>query len=179
MFAPKLAGAIGAVRGKVPFPLSREILMSSRIGLSVLFVVVFVFGIVPTSRMRACCPAPPSGKPVVNADQTVIIIWDAANRTQHFIRKAAFQSEADDFGFIVPSPSEPELEESGSEAFPYLLKLTEPAVIRRPRPINIGCSATRSLGLPGGWDHQGVKTLQEKEVAGFNAVVLEPSPPKR
>ena len=52
----------------------------------------------------ACCPAPPSGKPVVNADQTVLIIWDAAAKTQHFIRQASFTSQADDFGFIVPSP---------------------------------------------------------------------------
>ena len=49
----------------------------------------------------ACAPAP-SGKLVVNADQTVIIIWDAANNTQHFIRKASFKSEADDFGFLIP-----------------------------------------------------------------------------
>src|SRR5580765_842326 len=38
----------------------------------------------------ACCPAGPKGKPVVNADQTVVILWDAANKTQHFIRQASF-----------------------------------------------------------------------------------------
>src|SRR5437016_6045947 len=106
--------------------------MPFHIGLGACSLALLVFSLMPASPTPACCPAPPSGKPVVNADQTVIILWDAANRTQHFIRKASFQSEADDFGFIVPSPSEPELEESGNEAFPYLLKLTEPAVIRRP-----------------------------------------------
>src|SRR5438132_14352848 len=84
--------------------------------------------------LPACCPAPPSGKPVVNADQTVIMIWDAATKTQHFIRKASFKSEADDFGFLVPTPNQPELEESGNEAFPYLFKLTEPAIKQVPRP---------------------------------------------
>src|SRR5262245_48721442 len=79
-----------------------------------------------TAAVEACCPAPPRGKPVVNADQTVIILWDAATKTQHFIRKASFKSDADDFGFLVPTPSQPELEESGNEAFPYLLKVTEP-----------------------------------------------------
>jgi hypothetical protein len=110
---------------------------------------------------------------VVNADQTVIILWDAARQMQHFIRKASFQSEADDFGFIVPSPSEPELDESGNEAFPYLLKLTEPAVKRRLglHAPSLGCGST--LSLPGRVDDQAVKTLQEKEVAGFKAVVLE------
>src|SRR5262245_26629141 len=146
--------------------------MSSR-GLTLFLVAVLVLGTGLASPMRACCPVAPSGKPVVNADQTVIILWDAARQTQHFIRKPSFQSEAEDFGFIVPSPSEPELEESGSEAFPYLLKLTEPAVKRRLglRPPSLGCGGT--LSLPGRMDDQAVKTLQEKEVAGFSAVVLE------
>src|SRR5215813_1786031 len=81
---------------------------------------------------QACCTAPPSGKPVVNADQTVIMIWDTATKTQHFIRQASFKSEADDFGFLVPSPSQPELSESGNEAFPFLLKLTEPETKKLP-----------------------------------------------
>lgn len=122
----------------------------------------------------ACCPAPPSGKPVVNADQTVIIIWDAARKMQHFIRKASFRSDADDFGFIVPTPAQPELAESGNDAFPYLLKLTEPAIKRVPRPSRgLGCSCYKSTEPaiePGA-----VKVLEEKEVAGFKAVVLEAS----
>src|ERR1700693_1116658 len=73
----------------------------------------------------ACCPAPPPGKMVLNADQTVIIIWDAESKTEHFIRQASFKSEADDFGFLVPTPSQPVLDESGNDAFPRLLKLTE------------------------------------------------------
>ena len=44
----------------------------------------------------ACCPAPPEGKPVVNADQTVLIVWDAAAKTQHFIRQASFKGLRDD-----------------------------------------------------------------------------------
>jgi hypothetical protein len=150
--------------------------MSLRPRLVVSLVVGFVVCAFLPGPLTACCPAPPPGKPVVNADQTVIILWDAAHQTQHFIRKASFQSEADDFGFIVPSPNEPELEESGGDAFPYLLKLTEPEVIKRVRPFSIGCSATvaePSLGLPGGVDKPAVQVLQEKEVAGFNAVVLE------
>src|SRR5262245_59879297 len=115
--------------------------MAVRIGLASSLVAVVMAVLLSGTRMPACCPAPPPGKPVVNADQTVIILWDAASRTQHFIRKASFQSEADDFGFIVPSPSQPELEESGSDAFPYLQKLTEPEVRRRLRPPSFGCSA--------------------------------------
>jgi hypothetical protein len=124
----------------------------------------------------ACCPAPPLGKPVVNADQTVIIVWDEATKTQHFIRKASFKSEADDFGFLVPSPTVPELEESGSDAFPYLQVLTEPETIRKARPSNVGCGCSPMASLDRNAQAglaADVHVRAEKEVAGFQAVVLE------
>jgi hypothetical protein len=138
------------------------------IGLS-LFGLCLLAPAVP-DRARGCCPAGPSGKPVVNADQTVIILWDADTKTQHFIRQASFKSEADDFGFLVPSPSQPQLDESGDEAFPHLRKLTEPEIktVRRSGGVGCGCSdsgPTRSKGE--------VTVLEEKLVAGFRAAVLE------
>ncbi len=146
--------------------------MSHRIGL-VAFLFLTSLGLldlIPSSP--ACCPGPPSGKPVVNADQTVILIWDAATKTQHFIRKASFKGQADDFGFLVPSPSQPELDESGNDAFPFLQKLTEPEIKRMPRPkdgVSCGCGGKSApLAAPAG-----VVVLDEKLVAGFHAVVLE------
>jgi hypothetical protein len=115
------------------------------------------------------------GKPVVNADQTVIILWDAANQTQHFVRKASFHSESDDFGFIVPSPSRPELDESGDEAFPLLSEVTAPPVKRTLRPLclGIGCGAHSLQFDRGAAGEELVTVVQEKQVAGFDAVVLE------
>ena len=78
------------------------------------------------SRSGACCPAFPPGKRVVNADQTVIIIWDAASKTEHFIRQASFKSEADDFGFIVPTPIPQQQDEAfPGEPFPVLCLMPE------------------------------------------------------
>ena len=120
----------------------------------------------------ACSPCPPSDKPVVNADQTVVIIWDAASRTQHFIRQASFKADADDFGFVVPSPTQPELEESGNEAFAYLRKLTEPEIKKLPRPSGTSCGcSSASMPLPSAQSE--VRVLAEKRVAGFDAVILE------
>lgn len=123
----------------------------------------------------ACCAVSVASKPVVNADQTVIIIWDKATKTQHFIRKASFKSEADDFGFLVPSPTQPELSESGNEAFPHLGKLTEPHVITIPRALGggCGCSAATREAPAAGHGLWSVKVLEEKVVAGFHAAVLE------
>src|SRR5690242_15624687 len=98
----------------------------------------------------ACCPVGHSGMPVINADQTMIILWDAATKTQHLIRKASFKSAGDDFGFLVPTPTQPELNESGNDAFPFLQNLTEPVVERRQRPSGgTGCAcADKSPSMP-------------------------------
>lgn len=140
----------------------------------VLLLLLAEFALLPlATRAPACCPAPPSGKPVVNADQTVILLWDPATKTEHLIRRASFQSDADDFGFLVPTPTQPELNESGNEAFPVLQKITEPErqKVRRPSgSVGCGCAAGKPRGAPGA---AAVRVLQEKLVAGFKAVVLE------
>lgn len=141
--------------------------MDARVGAALVAVCLIV---VPVAA-PACCPAPPSGRSVVNADQSVIILWDAPTKTQHFIRKASFKSEADDFGFLVPSPSRPELAESGNEAFAYLQTLTAPETVTRPRPRGSGCGCGMTA-MPT-MAPKGVAVLEEKLVAGFNAAVLE------
>jgi hypothetical protein len=119
---------------------------------------------------HACCPAPPNGKPVVNADQTVILLWDPVTKTEHFIRKASFRAEADDFGFIVPTPSRPELSESGDEAFAYLARLTAPDVVHASQHPGMGCGCAAA---PMQTMASGVVVLEEKDIAGFHATVLE------
>jgi hypothetical protein len=125
----------------------------------------------------ACCPAAPEGKPVVNADQTVLIVWDAATKTQHFIRQASFRGMSNDFGFLIPTPTEPALDESGDAAFPLLAKITAPKVV--PKPIFQGCGGgcSRSKGVEeeSAIAQAPVRVLSEKAVAGFNATVLEAS----
>ncbi|MBM4005277.1 MAG: DUF2330 domain-containing protein [Planctomycetes bacterium] len=122
--------------------------------------------------LQACCPAGRHGQPVVNADQSVIMIWDAAQQTQHFIRKASFASKDDDVGFVIPTPTLPELEESGNDAFGLLAQLTAPEVRRVSQPRG-GCACS-SPPLTARVDaNNKVEVLLEKRVAGFDARVLE------
>lgn len=152
--------------------------MSLRLALSLFLACLMVLTCGRSESVQGCACAPPSGKPVVNADQTVIIIWDAATKTQHFIRQASFKSDAGDFGFLVPTPNQPELAESGNDAFPHLRQITEPERITKPRPwgppVSLGCSTTASLAAPA---LPPVRVLDEKLVAGFNARVLEADSP--
>jgi hypothetical protein len=82
------------------------------------------------STVDACAGVSRSGKAVVNADQNVIIVWDRVAQTEHFIRKAMFKTNAEEIGFLIPTPSRPELEESGGAAFDFLAKLTAPEIIQ-------------------------------------------------
>jgi hypothetical protein len=120
--------------------------------------------------------------PVAIASESAIIVWNAATKTQHFIRRASFSTQAKDFGFLVPTSTKPELAETEDEPFRYLAKLTEPKVITKKRPASGGCSlgcgvASRSPGeapAPAGK----VEVLEEKTVAGHDAAVLAADDPQ-
>ena len=117
----------------------------------------------------ACCAVSRAVDQVVNADQTVIILWDPATKRQHFIRQASFKSDAEgDIGFIVPSPSQPDLEEAGDGAFDQLKFITAPVV--HSGGGGIGCSKA----VPeASFARSQVEVLERKRVAGFDAVVLK------
>ena len=152
--------------------------MRSRISLALCLSLTLSVCLAPLWRapVVACCPAPRSGEAVVNADQTVVILWDAATKTQHFIRQASFKSEADDFGFLIPSPTRPDLNESGNEAFPFFAKLTAPEVQRVPRPsqgTSCSCEERPIASSMMMSSAPRVEVLEEKLIAGFNAAVLK------
>ena len=119
-----------------------------------------------SGRMNACCPVSAPGVPVVNADQTVILIWDRDRQTEHFIRQASFQSDGDSVGFLVPTPSRPQLEESGDAAFPYLAQVTAPRDSSK-FVMPVGCAAAPDADFA---NH--VRVVEEKFVAGYHVVVL-------
>jgi hypothetical protein len=124
-----------------------------------------------TPAASACAAISFSQVPVVNADQSVILIWDPATRTEHFIRKATFKSAGDELGFIVPTPTQPVLAESSDEVFDYLRKLTAPEIKHQLRlpSVGIGCGMV-SAPPP---TLSSVQVLEEKEVAGYKAAVLQ------
>jgi hypothetical protein len=98
--------------------------------------------------------------------EEAIIIWDAASRTQHFIRRASFTAATKDFGFLVPTPSQPELAEADDAAFDYLARLTRP-------PQFVAVASAEKEALAGT-----VKVLERKKVSGFDAAVLEAGDPR-
>jgi hypothetical protein len=111
----------------------------------------------------ACAPVPRPGDEVQIGEESAIIIWDSAAKTQHFIRRASFRTKAKDFGFLVPTPTIPKLEEADDDAFRLLGKITAPEVVHhsvpRGRPIAMAASP--------------VTVIATANVAGYDATILE------
>lgn len=126
------------------------------------------------SLVLACAIAPPEAERVTLQAEDALIVWDAKTGTEHFIRRAAFETASKDFGFLVPTPSRPVLAEADDAVFARLDDHTKPEIVTK-----------RSYELaPGGFFFLmrskseaaaplGVNVLEVTRVAGLDAAVLE------
>ena len=115
----------------------------------------------------ACAPVPGEGRFVHLDTEEALIIWDEAAQRQHFIRRASFETDAKDFGFLVPTPAKPDLAEADDRVFRELAAITA-RTVRDPEMVK-----SMPKGAPAA-----VKVLEQKVVAGFDAAVLEASDAK-
>jgi hypothetical protein len=120
-----------------------------------------------------CAPAPPPGATVDITGEQAVIVWDAAHHVEHFIRKAAFASDAKAFGFLVPTPAKPELGELPDSIFAALAQSIAPKLRYETRGITLGCmlagsKSDRTMAVP----DNSVQVLQTVRVAGFDATTL-------
>jgi hypothetical protein len=120
----------------------------------------------------------PREKAVAIAGESALIVWDEQAKKQHFIRRASFRTEVPYFGFLVPTPTRPELAEAPDEVFTQLEDWTKPEVktetvyVNRPL-ISLGCPyAMRSLDETAG-EALKVEVLDQVRVAGYDATVLK------
>jgi hypothetical protein len=136
--------------------------MPSNAGLLRGFISCSTLAMLGVSVASACCGVGPRGKPIRFGDQTNIVIWDPANKIEHFIRDAKFESDAPDFGFIAPSPSKPELSEASDAAFETLAAL---------KPFNrMSCSGPEAVGAIA--TSKSLQVIQQVDVAGYRATTL-------
>lgn len=83
----------------------------------------------------ACAPVSRPGESIQIEEESALIVWDAASKTQHFIRRAQFNAKAKDFGFLVPTPTKPKLSEVENSIFDHLDDLTKPPPPTGGQPI--------------------------------------------
>jgi hypothetical protein len=112
--------------------------------------------------------------------EDALIVWDPGKGVEHFIRRARFDTTAKDFGFLVPTPSKPELAEVQDELFDRLTEAIKPEVKERTgftvEPISLLFGMVlRSAGVDGmpAMTAAPVNVLEQKQVGGLDAAVLE------
>jgi hypothetical protein len=146
-----------------------------RLVVASLALVVSGLAMAGATVSHACAPAPPADRVVRIIDESAIITWDEASSTETFVRRAAFTGDTSSFGFLVPTPSKPELGEMGDEIFDRLDQATRPEIVYEPQ-TKLVPTFLCALHLPTKGEAAApasVRVIDAKVVAGLDAVVLE------
>ncbi len=128
----------------------------------------------------ACAPAPHPGERIAVVEESAVIIWEPSTKTQHFIRRATFQGQASDFGFLVPTPTAPTLASVDDGIFDQMKRRTTrqtvnvtvkktdftPLLLLTMRGRHKGETAAVTAAPP-------VEVLSIQKVAGYEAAVLD------
>jgi hypothetical protein len=130
-----------------------------------------------TPPAPGCAPVTRAGGRVTIASESAIIIWDEKTKTEHFIRRASFETRVPYFGFLVPSPTTPELAEAPDQLFKDLEEWSKPETVTQKVPRPNVTPGGRSLGKADNAFPTSVQVLNEQFVAGFKAVSLKADDP--
>jgi hypothetical protein len=139
-----------------------------------LIIIVAALAIIPRPKdISGCAVAPPPGYQVGVNSEEAIIVYDSATRIEHFIRRADFRTEVKDFGFLVPTPSKPELVEVDVQAFVTLHAATAPRHVpsgKVNRIVQKRSGGKESAAMAP--KSPAPEILDRKKVAGYDAIVL-------
>jgi hypothetical protein len=131
----------------------------------------------------ACAPFYPEDHMGYISDEIALIIWDREKKVEHFIRRARFETEASQVGFVVPTPTEPEITAIEDTIFSALDQASRPKKIyERKRVWQIG--SLFSFFMLGAGDSKSampqsaVEVFQRGEVAGQEYAVLKADDPE-
>jgi hypothetical protein len=161
-------------------------------------VLGLIDGVNARCLLWACCPAWRFDSPVRIADQRILIVWDPVTKTEHFIRSAGFRGpekpspKGDDagteeaFGFLVPSPTQPEVAEADESVFAALDHAVRPRIeiVDRwrsdPTPLVLKpfLLSSKLARMPPGASIEaetGVRVLERKQVGHYDVAVLQAS----
>lgn len=122
-----------------------------------IFATVSLLGIASALALP-CATVSKSSMSTLRED--VAIVWDHESKIEHFIREVQFMGKEPDFGFLVPTPTEPEIAEADRKCFGEIFRaLVIGGVVPR---------GSASFGGTGG----GVKVVKTVNTGNYIATVL-------
>lgn len=139
-----------------------------------------LIALLPGPPARGCAVVAPKGMRADVAGETVLIVWDSRAKVQHFVRAAGFVTGSADFGFLVPTPTKPEVASADPTFSNPLEHLTAPRVETRTRPATLGCAGgdgwrvnatpavapfSRAVGA--------VTVVEQKQIGSYDVAVLK------
>ncbi len=138
---------------------------------------------VPVSCQACATIAEDVAGPIRITDESALIVWNAKSHTEHFVRRADFQTRAKNFGFLVPTPSKPQLGAASDELFDdleqELLPKTKTVVQRGVNwmPFMVALSNIQGCGGASSDDAatSSVEVVEKRRVGDYNASVLKAS----
>src|SRR4249920_3829945 len=78
----------------------------------------------PPSADSACCYFTAKDKDILQPAQKVFITWDPEKKIETFTVQPKFEGNAVDFGMVIPTPSQPKLNEMPRDFFKHLAVYT-------------------------------------------------------
>jgi hypothetical protein len=118
-----------------------------------------------TSHSEACgrfVARDADGFPIIDNEESVIV-WDAENGIEHFIRRVHFDKAPRDFAFVIPVPNIPDFAEAPGELIRW---------IQAEMPVGGNDGLGSGGGAPRG-SKGGVQIVKTQDVAGLNATVVQ------
>src|SRR5262245_58459300 len=128
------------------------------IGLSLTIMAGLIAALSPEAADSACCYFSAKDKDILQPAQKVFISWDPVENVESFTVQPKFEGNALDFGMVIPTPSQPKLDEMPRDFFKELAVYTilkkreQPQSKLLPRPeyrLNFAPPAPSAAPPPG------------------------------
>src|SRR5204863_6420468 len=74
----------------------------------------------PSTADAACCYFSAKNADILQPAQKVFITWDPVKQIESFTVQPKFEGNALDFGMVIPTPSQPKLDEMPRDFFKHL-----------------------------------------------------------
>ena len=133
-------------------------------------LAVLLSAVVPQPADAACCFFSAKGQPVVEPAETVFLTWDPQQKVESFTVQPEFEGNAPDFGLVVPTPTQPKIEEMPKKFFEEMSVFTQ--LTHREHPISklLPEKVLRRLTNVGALPHPGAKESSSITVVEEGAV---------